>query len=51
MEADRWVPGSGMGADLWEANMANVMRFVDERHDVFEHHLDELRYQTFTDCK
>jgi hypothetical protein len=51
MEADRWVPGSGMGLDVWEANMANVMRFVDERHDVVEHHLDELRYQTFTECK
>jgi hypothetical protein len=24
---------------------------VDVRHDVVEHHLDELRYQTFTECK
>ena len=51
MEADRWVPGSGMGLDVWEANMASVMRFVDERHDVVLHHLDELRYQTFTECQ
>jgi hypothetical protein len=51
MEADRWVPGTGMGADLWEHNIANVLAFVDVRHDVVEHHLDELRYQTFTDCK
>jgi hypothetical protein len=24
---------------------------VDEREEVVLHHLDELRYQTFTDCK
>jgi hypothetical protein len=51
MEADRWVPGTGMGADVWEHNIANVMTFVEGRHEVVEHHLDELRYQTFTECK
>jgi hypothetical protein len=51
MEADRWVPGTGMGADVWENNIANVMQFVDVREDVVVHHLDELRYQTFTECK
>jgi hypothetical protein len=51
MEADRWVPGTGMGADLWERNVSNVLTFVEGRHEVVEHHLDELRYQTFTQCK
>jgi hypothetical protein len=51
MEADRWVPGSGLGAAVWEQNINNVLRFVEEREDVVLHHLDELRYQTFTDCK
>ncbi len=51
MEADRWVPGTGMGADVWEHNIANVLKFVDEREEVVVHHLDELRYQTFTECK
>ena len=51
LEADRWVPGTGMGLDLWEHNIDNVLRFVDEREDVVSHHLDELRYQTFTECK
>jgi hypothetical protein len=51
MEADRWVPGSGLGAAVWEQNISNVLRFVEEREDVVLHHLDELRYQTFTDCQ
>jgi hypothetical protein len=49
MEADRWVPGTGMGAALWEQNINNVLTFVEEREDVVLHHLDELRYQTFTE--
>jgi hypothetical protein len=40
-----------MGAALWEQNINNVLTFVEEREDVVLHHLDELRYQTFTDCK
>jgi hypothetical protein len=51
MEADRWVPGTGMGAAVWEQNIDNVLTFVEEREDVVVHHLDELRYQTFTECK
>ena len=51
MEAERWVPGRGMGVELFDENVENVLRFVDEREEVVLHHLDELRYQTFTDCK
>jgi hypothetical protein len=51
MEADRWVPGTGMGLDLWEHNIDNVLKFVDVRHEVVEDHLDNLRYQTFTECQ
>ncbi len=51
MEAERWVPGTGMGVELWEQNIDNVLTFVDEREDVVLGHLHELRYQTFTDCK
>ena len=51
MEAERWVPGRGMGVELFDENIENVLRFVDEREGVILGHLDELRYQTFTDCK
>ncbi len=51
MEAERWVPGTGMGLELWEHNIDNVLTFVDERQEVILGHLDELRYQTFTDCR
>jgi hypothetical protein len=51
MEADRWVPGKGMGVQLFDQNIQNVLTFVDEREEVILHHLDELRYQTFTECK
>jgi len=51
MEAERWVPGTGMGVALFDQNVENMLTFVDEREDVILHHLDELRYQTFTDCK
>jgi len=51
MEAERWVPGTGMGMALFDQNVENMLTFVDEREDVILHHLDELRYQTFTDCK
>jgi hypothetical protein len=50
MEAERWVPGRGMGVELFDRNIDNVLRFVEERQDVILHHLDELRYQTFTSC-
>jgi hypothetical protein len=51
MEAERWVPGTGMGLAVFDQNVDNLLRFVDEREEVILHHLDELRYQTFTDCK
>ncbi len=51
MEIDRWAPELGITADLWEGNIANSLKFVDEREDVILHHLDELRYQTFTQCQ
>jgi hypothetical protein len=51
MEADRWVPGTGLGLDVWEHNLDNVLRFVDEREEVVLGHLGELRNQTFTECK
>jgi len=51
MEAERWVPGTGMGVAVFDQNVDNLLRFVDEREEVILHHLDELRYQTFTDCK
>ncbi len=51
MEAERWVPGTGMGVELFDQNINNVLRFVEEREEVILHHLDELRYQTFTSCR
>jgi len=51
MEADRWAPGTGIGVELWEHNIDNVLTFVDEREDVILGYLDELRYKTFTECK
>jgi len=51
MEADRWVPGTGMGVELFDQNVENMLTFVDEREDVILGHLDELRYQTFTECQ
>jgi hypothetical protein len=51
MEAERWVPGTGLGVELFDQNINNVLRFAEEREEVILHHLDELRYQTFTTCK
>jgi hypothetical protein len=51
LEADRWAPGLGMGVDLFDRNIANTLRFVDEREAIILQHLDILRYQTFTQCK
>jgi hypothetical protein len=50
MEADRWAPESP-GAAMFEQNVADMLTFVDVREEVVLHHLDELRYQSFTDCK
>ena len=50
METDRWAPDLP-GPDLFDRNIQNALKFVDEREVVILHHLDELRYQTFTECK
>jgi hypothetical protein len=50
METDRWAPDLP-GVDLFEQNIANTLRFVEEREEVILNHLDILRYQTFTECK
>jgi hypothetical protein len=51
MEADRWAPGLGMGLELFDKNIVNSLRFVDEREAIILNHLHILRYQQFTDCK
>lgn len=49
MEAQRWAPD--MNVQVFDQNIANALKFVDEREAVILHHLDILRYQTFTECK
>jgi len=49
MEIDRWAPT--MTIDIFEQNIQNTLNFVDIRQDVILHHLDILRYQTFTECR
>jgi hypothetical protein len=51
MEADRWAPGLGMGVELFDRNIANALKFVDDREAAIVHHLDILRYQSFKDCR
>ena len=50
MEAERWAPDLP-GLDIFEKNVANALTFAEEREEVILHHLDILRYQTFTECK
>ncbi len=50
METERWAPDLP-GVAIFEQNIANMMTFVDVREDIILHHLDILRYQTFTECK
>lgn len=50
LEADRWAPDLP-GLEIFDRNVANALRFADEREEVILHHLDILRYQTFTECK
>lgn len=50
MEVARWAPDLP-GVTLFEQNIQNMLRFVDEREAVVLHHLDILRYQTFTQCR
>ncbi len=49
MEIQRWAPDLNM--DLFERNIQNMLLFVDQREEVIIHHLDILRYQTFTECQ
>ncbi len=49
IEAQRWAPD--LNVQVFDQNIANALRFVDEREEVILHHLDELRNQTFTECK
>jgi hypothetical protein len=50
LEADRWAPELP-GAAMFDQNIADMLTFVDLREGVILHHLDILRYQTFTECK
>ncbi len=50
MEAARWAPDLP-GLQIFDQNIAKMLQFVDVREEVILHHLDELRYQTFTECK
>jgi hypothetical protein len=50
METARWAPDLP-GPDIFEANIAAAINFVEQRQDIILHHLDILRYQTFTECK
>jgi hypothetical protein len=50
METNRWAPDLP-GPQIFEQNIANALNFVEVREEVILHHLDILRYQTFTECK
>ena len=49
-EAARWAPDLP-GLQIFDQNIQNALKFADEREEVILHHLDILRYQTFTECK
>ena len=48
-EIDRWAPF--MTIEQFDQNIQNTLHFVDVREEVILNHLDNLRYQTFTECK
>ena len=50
METARWAPDLP-GPQIFEQNIAASLNFVEQREDIILHHLDILRYQTFTECK
>ncbi len=50
METNRWAPDLP-GVAIFEKNIQNALEFVNVREEVILHHLDVLRYQTFTECK
>lgn len=49
LEAARWAPD--MGLANFENSVQNALKFVDDRQDIILHHLDVMRYQTFTECQ
>jgi hypothetical protein len=49
LETERWTPDLP-GVAMFEQNIADMLTFVDVREEVILHHLDILRYQTFTEC-
>lgn len=49
LEAARWAPD--MGVAVFDQNIQHALHFVEVRQEVILHHLDILRYQTFTECK
>jgi hypothetical protein len=49
MEIARWAPD--LNVELFDNNVQQMLNFVDQREEVIVHHLDNLRYQTFTECK
>ena len=50
LETARWAPDLP-GPQLFEQNVQGMLHFVDVRQDVILHHLDDMRYQLFTNCK
>lgn len=50
MEAQRWAPDLD-GLAIFENNIQQMLAFVDVREEIVLHHLDVMRYQTFTTCK
>ena len=50
METNRWASDLP-GVAIFEQNIQEALNFVDVREGVVLHHLDVLRYQTFTTCQ
>jgi hypothetical protein len=50
MEAQRWAPDLD-GLAIFENNIQQMLAFVEVREEIVLHHLDVMRYQTFTTCK
>lgn len=49
LEAERWAPD--LNVAVFDHSIQEMLHFVDVREEVILHHLDILRYQTFTECK
>ncbi len=49
LEINRWAPD--LNVSLFDQNITNTLRFVDERQEVILDHLNKLKNQTFTQCK